>query len=101
MIRIDYLVIEDNWKVVEKLAQNKFYISLDDNRRLAAALEESLYKCFEKGDACQSMAELSRHTRKLLWPHKHPINAFQMRYHIRQERRSVHTLNEGWQINTS
>lgn len=65
-----------SWKVVDQLAQEKFGVTVDDTRRLAAALEEGLYKGLDGGNTCQPLHELYAVTRKLLAPHPQPEVAF-------------------------
>ena len=63
------------WSDVDKVARESFAIGLDDPRRLAAALEESLYRASEKGHTCSSLSDLQRTVSSLIKPHSAPIAA--------------------------
>ncbi|MBI9091108.1 MAG: AAA family ATPase [Desulfobacterium sp.] len=65
-----------SWKLVDQLAQEKFGVTFDDTRRLAAVLEEGLYKGLDDGHTCQPFHDLYAVTRKLLAPHPYPEVAF-------------------------
>jgi len=64
------------WKEVDAIARNKFGIPVDDTRRLAAALEEALYSCHEDGHTCLPFKEAYNEAKKLIAPHKQPVQAF-------------------------
>jgi exodeoxyribonuclease V alpha subunit len=70
------LSFSGSWKEVDAIARSKFDISIDDRRRLAAALEEALYSCHEQGHTCLSFKEAYNEAKKLIAPHKQPEQAF-------------------------
>lgn len=63
------------WADVDKVARECFGVSLDDPRRLTAALEESLYRASEKGHTCSSLADLHATVSSLIKPHSAPTAA--------------------------
>lgn len=63
------------WSVVDKIARESFDVSVDDPRRLTAALEESLYQASEKGHTCSSLTDLQSNVASLIKPHAAPISA--------------------------
>lgn len=63
------------WTDVDKIARESFDVTLDDPRRLTAALEESLYRASEKGHTCSSLTDLQRTVASLIKPHAAPISA--------------------------
>lgn len=46
------LSFEASWKAVDALASKRFSVQPDDPRRLEAAIEEALYRGFDKGHTC-------------------------------------------------
>jgi exodeoxyribonuclease V alpha subunit len=52
------LSFEGSWQRVEEIAREKFEVALDDPLRLAAALEESLYRVSAKGHTCTTLSGL-------------------------------------------
>lgn len=63
------------WTDVDAIAQQSFGLSLDDPRRLTAALEESLYRVSEKGHTCSSLNDLQTSVAQLIKPHAAPTSA--------------------------
>ncbi|MFG0339729.1 ATP-dependent RecD-like DNA helicase [Pseudomonas sp. zjy_13] len=63
------------WSDVDKIARESFDVSLDDPRRLTAALEESLYRASEKGHTCSSLTDLHTTVAQLIKPHSAPTSA--------------------------
>jgi exodeoxyribonuclease V alpha subunit len=63
------------WQQVDDIARSKFGVSLDDPRRLAAALEESLYRVSEKGHTCSTLNDLQTSVSALIRPHAAPSTA--------------------------
>ncbi|MCF5711036.1 AAA family ATPase [Pseudomonas tremae] len=63
------------WADVDKVARESFGVSLDDPRRLTAALEESLYRASEKGHTCSSLSDLQGTVSSLIKPHSAPTAA--------------------------
>lgn len=63
------------WSDVDKIARESFDVSLDDPRRLTAALEESLYRASEKGHTCSSLSDLHTTVAQLIKPHSAPTSA--------------------------
>lgn len=55
-----------SWHTVDALAQETFHIAPDDPRRLAGAVEESLYSAFDAGHTCLSRADFKRRLTGLL-----------------------------------
>lgn len=64
-----------DWAVVDGVARDSFGLTLDDPRRITAALEEALYRASEKGHTCSSLAGLYATVRQLIKPHAAPSNA--------------------------
>ncbi|WP_206478092.1 ATP-dependent RecD-like DNA helicase [Halomonas sp. KRD171] len=64
------------WDLVDQIARDSFHVALDDTRRLAAALEEALYRALDKGHTCQSLDDLYGTIHRLLQPHKQSKRAF-------------------------
>ncbi|TXH92247.1 MAG: exonuclease V subunit alpha, partial [Pseudomonas sp.] len=69
------LSFEGNWQRVDSIARDKFGVLLDDSRRLAAALEESLYRVAEKGHTCATLNDLQETVSTLVKPHSAPTAA--------------------------
>lgn len=63
------------WSDVDRVARESFDVSLDDPRRLTAALEESLYRASEKGHTCSSLSDLQATVSTLIKPHSAPTLA--------------------------
>lgn len=63
------------WEAVDEIALNSFCIGLGDPRRLAAALEEALYRVSEKGHTCSSLNDLQASIGELIKPHSAPTSA--------------------------
>lgn len=63
------------WECVDRVARHSFGLSLDDPRRLAAALEEALYRVSEKGHTCSTLNALQASVGQLIKPHAAPIAA--------------------------
>lgn len=70
------LSFEGSWKCVDQLACEHFGVALDDPRRLAAALEASLFREAEHGHTCSTLVELRSAVTQLLRPHRSPSTAF-------------------------
>jgi exodeoxyribonuclease V alpha subunit len=66
------LSFDGSWQRVDGIAMDKFGIALDDQRRLAAALEEALYRVAEKGHTCATLNDLHDSVGKLVKPHLAP-----------------------------
>lgn len=64
-----------SWDNIDTIARESFDVSLDDPRRLTAALEESLYRTSEQGHTCSSLTDLQTTVGKLIKPHSAPIDA--------------------------
>ncbi len=64
-----------DWAVVDGVARDSFGLTLDDPRRITAALEEALYRASEKGHTCSSLADLYSTVRDLIKPHAAPGDA--------------------------
>lgn len=63
------------WESVDRIARDSFDVCEDDPRRLAAALEESLYRVSEKGHTCSSLSDLQVTVAQLIKPHSAPSSA--------------------------
>lgn len=59
-----------DWAATDKLARETFGIAEDDPRRLAAAVEEALYRAFDAGHSCTTRSEVSQRVGHLLGRHK-------------------------------
>lgn len=59
------LSFEASWRAVDALASKRFGMLPDDPRRLEAAIEEALYRGFDKGHTCLPVQEVQS-TAKLL-----------------------------------
>ena len=68
------LSFEGNWARVDEIARKHFGVQLDDPRRLAAALEEALYRAAEQGHTCASLLDLGEVVSRLLKPHAAPLD---------------------------
>lgn len=66
------LSFEGSWQRVDGIARDKFGAALDDPRRLAAALEEALYRVAEKGHTCATMNDLQDTVGRLIKPYRAP-----------------------------
>ncbi|MDU0686166.1 AAA family ATPase [Pseudomonas aeruginosa] len=62
-----------SWACVDEIARKRFGLTLDDARRLAAALEESLYRALEHGHTCSSLGDIQSAARTLLKPASAPM----------------------------
>lgn len=71
------LSFNGEWNLVDKLARKKFAVTLDDPRRLSAALEEALYGGLKNGHTCQSFNDTYKAARALLAPSSQPQTAFE------------------------
>ncbi|MBP8018401.1 MAG: AAA family ATPase [Hylemonella sp.] len=60
------LSFEASWKAVDALAYKRFGMLPDDPRRLEAAIEEALYRGFDKGHTCLPLEEVQSWARLLL-----------------------------------
>ena len=60
------LSFEANWKAVDELALKRFGVQPDDSRRLEAAIEEALYRGFDKGHTCLPEPDVQSRMVKLL-----------------------------------
>jgi exodeoxyribonuclease V alpha subunit len=60
------LSFEANWKAVDELALKRFGVQSDDPRRLEAAIEEALYRGFDKGHTCLPESDVQSRMAKLL-----------------------------------
>lgn len=69
------LSFEGNWQRVDGIARDRFGLALDDARRLAAAIEEALYRVAEKGHTCATLNDLRDKVGKLLKPYPVPERA--------------------------
>lgn len=57
---------EASWKTVDELARQRFGVTLDDPRRLEAAIEESLYRGLKNGHTCLPASQLRTRLTTLL-----------------------------------
>lgn len=69
------LSFEGSWPRVDGIARDKFGIALDDPRRLAAALEEALYRVAERGHTCATLNDLQDTVGRLVKPYSAPAAA--------------------------
>ena len=69
------LSFEGSWQRVDGIARDKFSVALDDPRRLAAALEEALYRVSEKGHTCASLGDLEDTVFRLVKPYSASLAA--------------------------
>ncbi|KUJ92057.1 MAG: putative ATP-dependent exoDNAse (exonuclease V) subunit alpha, partial [Pseudomonas sp. 63_8] len=69
------LSFEGSWQRVDGIARDKFSVALDDPRRLAAALEEALYRVSEKGHTCASLDDLEDTVFRLVKPYSASLAA--------------------------
>ncbi|WP_028629264.1 ATP-dependent DNA helicase [Metapseudomonas resinovorans] len=69
------LSFSGSWRQVDAIARERFAIELEDPRRLAAALEEALYRVSERGHTCATLNDLHETVSKLLKPHAAPSSA--------------------------
>ena len=60
------LSFEASWKAVDALAYKRLGMLPDDPRRLEAAIEEALYRGFDKGHTCLPLEEVQSRARLLL-----------------------------------
>ena len=63
------------WGLVDGIARDSFGVSIDDHRRIAAALEEALYRVSERGHTCSSLSDLQATVGQLIKPHSAPSAA--------------------------
>jgi exodeoxyribonuclease V alpha subunit len=66
------LSFEGSWERVDAIARTKFGIALEDSRRLAAALEEALYRVVDKGHTCSTLNDLLGTINRLVAPYLAP-----------------------------
>lgn len=64
------LSFSGDWAEVDEIATERFGVSLDDDRRLAAALEESLYRASANGHTCTTVGVLQNSFASLIVPHQ-------------------------------
>ena len=69
------LSFEGSWARVDDIARDKFGVALDDPRRLAAALEEALYRVAERGHTCATLNDLQDTVGRLVKPYSAPTAA--------------------------
>lgn len=69
------LSFEGSWARVDGIARDKFGIALGDPRRLAAALEEALYRVAERGHTCATLNDLQDTVGRLVKPYSAPSAA--------------------------
>lgn len=69
------LSFEGSWPRVDGIAREKFGITLDDPRRLAAALEEALYRVAKRGHTCATLNDLRDTVGRLVKPYSSPTVA--------------------------
>ena len=69
------LSFEGSWQRVDQIAREKFGTALGDPIRLAAALEESLYRVSEKGHTCATLSDLQDTFTTLIKPLGNATNA--------------------------
>lgn len=69
------LSFSGSWGIVDGIARDSFDVSLDDPRRVTAALEEALYRASEKGHTCSSLVDLQTTVDQLIKPHAAPSSA--------------------------
>lgn len=62
------LSFEGQWQRVDEIARENFNVSLGDTRRLAAALEESLFDASKHGHTCYALNDLIGAFSKLIKP---------------------------------
>lgn len=60
---------------MDGIARDKFSVALDDPRRLAAALEEALYRVSEKGHTCASLDDFEDTVFRLVKPYSASLAA--------------------------
>lgn len=63
------LSFEGSWERVDRISREKFGVALDDPRRLAAALEEALYRVSEQGHTCATLNDLQNSVGRLIKPY--------------------------------
>lgn len=63
------LSFEGSWERVDRISRDKFGVALDDPRRLAASLEEALYRVSEKGHTCATLNDLQNTFSRLIKPY--------------------------------
>lgn len=63
------LSFEGRWERVDAIARGKFGVPLEDPRRLAAALEEALYRVADKGHTCATLNDLLSTFNRLVAPY--------------------------------
>ncbi len=66
------LSFEGSWQRVDGIARDKFGVALDDSRRLAAALEEALYRVADRGHTCATLNDLLNTVSRLVTPYSAP-----------------------------
>ena len=66
------LSFSGEWRLVDTIAKERFGVPENDVRRYSAALEESLYRAFDHGHTCQSLADVSKRVKRLL---NHPAQS--------------------------
>lgn len=57
-----------SWKSVDSFAKMRFGVTVDDPRRLRAAVEEALYRIFDAGDTVADVKTLITRTKAVLGP---------------------------------
>ncbi|MDF1624050.1 MAG: AAA family ATPase [Pseudohongiella nitratireducens] len=70
------LSFEGSWKRVDGIARDRFLVSIDDHRRLTAAIEEALYRVSEQGHTCESLDGIYAAVSKLILPHRASKDTF-------------------------
>jgi exodeoxyribonuclease V alpha subunit len=55
-----------DWRTVDELGQKRFGISVDDPRRIAAAVEEVLYRAMDRGDTALASGVVHSRLRKFI-----------------------------------
>ncbi|WP_342624339.1 AAA family ATPase [Pseudomonas alkylphenolica] len=69
------LSFEGSWQRVDQIARDKFGMTLADPLRLAAALEEALYRVSAKGHTCATLSDLRDTFTTLIKPLGKPTEA--------------------------
>lgn len=69
------LSFSGSWQQVDEIARRQLGVAVNDPRRLAAALEEALYRSAEQGHTCSSLGDIQSTVTALIKPHAAPASA--------------------------
>lgn len=61
---------EADWQRIDRIAREGFGVTVDDERRVMAALEETLYGLAKEGHTCSEHSQILKRLNTLVAPHK-------------------------------